>query len=929
MGNFRFYISPSYLRLFSVGVSTSIKDLWQKRNERYGGQKEEDFRLKNPKSYAEIHRAWDILTDPEVSPYGILGVSKDTPTEHLKTAYIDLVRSFPLLLCPEVNQKISEALALLLDAERRIFIDFFTFDHNLWHLCLLEGENEIEVRREIETQYSGSTHKQIINSTLFCYLKACHIEETGGDIEKASPSWKKAFLGWQGILQEDFIWEELRTRVKEVYLFSDSPVARFDDDSIERVKKRLKNLLIENSLERCIAALKHSVEATLVHLNFLKYFRIEEPAQRTAIARIYNQCAYLVSREGRLEEAVRLLEEALRLDENLTEAKTNIELAHTGTSGIGMTLRLLSQKKEKEALQLLQEIVRSNPQDSDAKELLATLLHKLAHNAFREENYDEAFIHLSEASRYREDYKAELEIVSRAKQNNDLQNALHYLKDKQYEQTARILQDYLKLYPEREAPKHLLARVFNHLAIQKKHQRLWTEARDYVKQALSLEPHNEVFQANLACVEKAAENQQLAKDITIAVNAIEGHKPQEAIDILQPIYTTQALPPTIKSEIRGVLGSAYLALGISTAREAENAVSRGAIKEAFEAAHLALTIADYVHSTEETRQNLSMLEEALPELAEREYDVSKFPEPPGGRKRPLPSRHRLRMWRKIRRNLRSPLEFLRRMQVTPALIPVSFLTLVVISILLFGGPGKGMFLPVLFALFIQISLTAFTIARTHIERSKILLSAGIIAILLAAGDLGWILSHRPTPSVEIARAAKPTPPLTPALTPTPAPTEPPRVSPTPFPKPPKGRGIFHPLLTFGQKFARKAEMVSMARATSIPPPTMSPTPTPLPTPTKRPSRVGRRIEIGFTIQDFIGVRQTPTLAFIYRINTAEGPATLILDPLVYIKTPKEKLREKKWLKAKVKVLQDIGQNIYALEGPSDLRSSEIKPQIQP
>jgi len=438
-----------------------------------GGQEEDNFQKTNPKTYVEIRSAWSLLTDPETCPYLILGVSKNILQEELSLVYTRLVSHFPMLLSAECNQKISQSFAILGDPEKRLFIDFFTFDDSLWRLWFLETEDEIAIRREIEKEFSGSISHQIINSTLFCYLNACHIEESKGDFEQARSFWKKAYLGWQGIFQEAFIWEEMRNRILGAGLFSKSTISRFDDAALERVKQRLKNVLIGNSLDRAQKALQHSIQATMNHLNFLKYFRSEDSQQRTTIARIYNHCAYLLSREGRLEEARSLLEQSLGFDPLLTEAKTNYELIQSATSGLGQALRFLSHHKEKEALEILQKILQQNPHDSDAKELFVTLLHKLSHDACQSGDYEEAFSYISRACEFREDYKGELELVLRLKQKNILLKVSQYIQNEEYEQATRILRDYVKLYPDQDQPKKLLAHVLNQVAILKNRQRLW------------------------------------------------------------------------------------------------------------------------------------------------------------------------------------------------------------------------------------------------------------------------------------------------------------------------------------------------------------------------------------------------------------------------------------------------------------------------
>ena len=59
--------------------------------------------------------------------------------------------------------------------------------------------------------------------------------------------------------------------------------------------------------------------------------------------------------------------------------------------------------------------------------------------------------------------------------------------------------------------------------------------------------------------------------------------------------------------------------------------------------------------------------------------------------------------------------------------------------------------------------------------------------------------------------------------------------------------------------------------------------------------------------------------FVYRIQTPKGPATLLMDPLVYIKISKEGLMDAAGFSAEVKVIQDQGMPIYQLESYTEMK----------
>lgn len=846
MSPFQIYISPAYFKLFAVNPETNIVELWEKKKKYFGQKKEGSEKETDIKDYTEACIAWSQLTDPHVKPYIVLGVPKDITIEELKTSYKRLISSFPLSSVPELNWKVSEAFALLIDPVRRVFIDLFTFDNQVWSLCLLGSDNEIETRRDIEKQFSGATYKQIINSTLFCYLKAWDIEESKGDFEQAASYWKKGYIGWDGIIREGFIWEEIRLGVERNGIFPKDISARFGYDALEVIKKNLINVLVENALERCKNALRHSLQAALSHLQFMKYLKIDEPSHRTAIARMYNQCAYILSREEKIDEAARLLDEALSLDPELAEAKINLELMHTTTAGIGQALRLASLNRLSDATDILHKILEENPDDHDAGELLAKVLRKQAHEAFRARNFDDAYCYLSESCTVHEGYANELDLARRAKMERCLDEALRHLENGDYESAVKILREFLALSPEKECIKKLLARILNLLAIQKDYQLLKIEAGDILKEALALEPDNEIFQTNLARVEGTAGNQQVASEISKAILLIEEGKPQEAIALLQPVYTKTPLPISVENELRRGLASAYLNHGLAMIKQAKSAASRDAIMDAFKAAYIALSVADFLNPSDETQQHLSLLEDAQPALVRGKFNSSCFPIPPGKEDRLKAIKPRRRVNRKR-----------------------------------------------IFRLVTRVSLVA---------------GLGLLAIIIYA-PLKHILRPVPKPDKKGVTGVKPISDT--ALGETPSPTL------TPFPVVPKGPGFFRQLVGKSADALSMKKIIAMA---SKPTPTPRPKPrvTPRATQTPRPSRVDKVIEVDFNIGEFMGVKQTPRPAFMYNITTPEGPAMLLLDPLVFIKLPKMVIENKEWHKGRLRVIQEGVSSIYALEAPSDI-----------
>ena len=902
-------------------------DLWQKKNDLMGGQDEENFQKTNPKTHVEIRSAWSLLTDPGACPYLVLGVSKNILQEELTLVYTRLVSHFPMLLYPECNQKISRAFANLGDPEIRLFIDFFTFDDSLWHLWFLETEDEIAIRREIEKEFSGSISHQIINSTLFCYLKACQIEETKGDFEQARSFWKKAYLGWQGIFQEAFIWEEMRNRIIGGGLFHKNIITRFNDASLERVRQRLMNLLIDNSLDRAQMALPHSIQATLNHLIFLKRFQIDDPSQRSAIARVYNHCAYALSREGRLEEARSLLEQSLAYDPDLGEAITNFELIKTATSGLGQALRFLSHHKEKEALELLQKMVKQNPNDSDAKELFVALLHKMSHDACRTGEYEEAFSYLSQACGFREDFKSELELILKLKQKNILLKVSQYIQNEEYEQATRILRDYIKSYPDHVQAKSLLAHILNQVAILKNRQRLWTEARECLKEALYIDPDNEILKANLARVDKAAENQQIANDLSQASRLIQEARSKEAIDLLQPLYTGQILPRPIRDEVCQLLASAYLDQAMAMMREAENAASQRAHRASLFSAHLSLVISDFLHPLESVKKHIAMLEQTLPDLVDQEYSPTVFPQVPGARRHAVSRSRFSRFWKKTKIRIKMGFDLLPKFLSTPHFIPFSLIPLAGICLFLVSLAGGTIVSALVLALFLQGAISLYFIAWIKPPKKKILLLFSILACVLVLGGLAWIVFLKGripdrnsvfqyfTKPFASKRISAPPPSKTP---------KPPQQTPVPIMTPLSGKsegpGFFAPIWNLSGKIFQQKKIVSVAPLVA-PAKTLTPEPTPTSAPSQTPgpgsSKIGQTIELSFIIQEFIGIRQKPTPAFMYAVTTQGGVATLLLDPLVYIKMPKDKLEQKGWQKARVKVIVEGEINVYSLESPSD------------
>ncbi|MBN1902711.1 hypothetical protein JW926_15400 [Candidatus Sumerlaeota bacterium] len=934
MSSFHFYIPPTYLRLFDVKPETEFQDLWKKRNDLFGGDNEEHFRETNPKTYIEIMTAWSLLTDPETRSYQILGASKNISFEDLNQVYCRLVSQFPLLQFPECNHKISKAFILLSNPERRLLNDFFNFDESVWELYLLECDDEIAVRRTIEREFSGSISRQIVNSTLFCYLKACQLEETKGDWEQARPYWEKAYLGWQGIFQETFIWEEMRTRVVSGKLFSPFHSQRFDEDSLERIKRKLREILIKNTLECARRACGYSVRATPHHLKFLKYFSSELEAYRSEVARIYNQCAYLLSKDNRLEEARSLLEEALSLDPHLTQIKTNLELAKTATSGMGQALRLLYHNKEKDALDFLGKILNENPQDNDAKELFVTLLHKLSHDSFRLGDFNEAYLYMAEAFKFRSDYKKELDLLLKARQKKLLSQVIQYLQNEEYEQVIRILRDYVQKYPDQEAPRTLLSRILNRMAIIKDSQHLWTDARELLREAINLDPENETLKTNLTRVDQAAENQQIANDLASASRLIEQNQSRDAIDILQPIYTEQRLPSPIVDDIRALLASAYYQQGLVMKKEAENAASRGAIREAFCSAHRFMSVSSFLHNTDASQQHIAQLEESLPDLVDVQYDPSIFPVPPGGKRHTFVKKKYQRIWRKFRIRLRIFWETLPKILSTPLFFPLTFLPLLLVCYLIVRILGCGIVSALVLAFLVQTALSTFFISKIKPHREKLLIFVSLFTTLLIFGDFLWIAIYQqklPDLSSLFTRnnqGVKPLITIEPTPSPTPEKTKEPTIEDTPVPPTPNGEAIKPsdndapvetPLSTGQVSPAPSAEPTESVSLMPSPSSSITPekTPSQTSTPVKTPNQKGNIVEISFTIQELGGIRQNPSPTFVYRIMTQNGAATLLMDPLVYIKIPKNRLEPGARVRAKVKILSDSEMAIYLIESPSD------------
>lgn len=906
-----FYIPPQFYRLFSLKPGVNYNYLKKKKDVFFAEQSEEQFRENNPKTYHEVTSAWEVLTNPLTSPYLILGAHKETTLEQLERNYSDLIAKYPLSQNSEAYEKISHALGILEDPEDRVFVNFFTFDESVWDLALLESDNEIEVRRRIEMEFSGDISRQIINSTIYCYYKALQIEEEEEDREKAASFWKTSYLGWQGILNEGFLWEEIRNRVETSNIYHENVARGFDDDSIGRIKKRLRAILIENAVRRCIKVLPESVDGALEHLKFLKFIGIESSENRKIVARMYNQCAYRFSLEGRLDEIEKLLEESLRLDPQLTEAQSNLEIIHSATSGTGQALRHLATGNEEEAAALLRAIIKENPDNQHARDLLGAVLHKSAHEAFSKDEISLARAMLEEAVQYREDLAEELDIIRKKEKSETLSRAIHNLENQEWESATRFLKDFYDKYPEEKTAGKLLAAVYNRVALLRKDNREWVKAKDNIKKSLEIEPDNEIYRENLSRIERTAEKQQVASDIARAVELTENDKPEESIEILQPIYTEQKLPLTVENEVRESLAEAYIKRGIQLIHEAESAVSRGSIKEAFESAHKHFTIADFLNRSEDSEQNLSRLEDALPELMDKKYEERIYPQPPGKKRKIVRRGGLLRI---LRSRIRGPVEFLQVAFTVPKMMPLVFFPLLIISLLVMVLILNGGFLwGILLALLIHASLSAFFINRLNEEKRKSMTLLTIFAGLAALAVLGF--SIMPPMQKTIKK------PVSPKKTPEPTPTPLPAVN--YFPKDPDAPGFFAPVLDGLAKrvalLGKSAESASgnQEEQLSAGTPTPRPTTTPEPTPTPTPSVVGRSIEIAFQIKNFLGVRQGNNPVFMYSITTPQGTATLIMDPLVYIKLPKNQLSEGGRVKAKVKVVRDIGHRLYSLESPGD------------
>jgi tetratricopeptide (TPR) repeat protein len=717
----------------------------------------------------------------------------------------------------------------------------------------------------------------------------------------------------------------MRNRIISGGLFPKTTTSRFNDASLERVRQRLKNILIDNSLDRAQMALQHSIQATLNHLDFLKRFQIEDPAQRSAIARVYNHCAYLLSREGRLEEARPLLEQSLAFDPDLVEAVTNFELIQSATSGLGQALRLLSHHKEKDALEMLQKILQQTPQDSDAKELYTTLLHKISHDACRSGEYEEAFSYLSLGCEFRDDYKNELELVLRLKQKNILLKVSQYIQNEEYEQATRILRDYIKSYPDQIQAKKLLAHILNQVAILKNRQRLWTEARECLKEALYLDPENETLKSNLARVDKAAENQQIANDLSQASRLIQESRSKEAIDLLQPLYTGQYLPPPIRDEIRRLLGSAYSQKGMAMMREAENAASQGAVRDLLFSAHLSLVIADFLHPLDTVKSHIAMLEQTLPDLVDQQYDSTVFPQAPGARRHAVTRSRLSRFRKKMKIRIRMGFDLLPRILSTTHFIPFFLIPLAGACVLLVSLLGGTIASALLLALFIQGAVSLYFIAEIKTEKKTVLLLLSVFACILVFGNLAWIVFLKgKMPDFAglfrfFAKPATPTQIVAPPPSKTPKhPEKTPIPVITPVPGKSTGPGFFAPIWDLsGKIFQEKKPASTISQIPPVKPTGSKPAPVPSPTAGPTPSLTGKTIELSFIIQQFIGIRQKPTPAFMYEITTQGGVGTLLFDPLVYIKISKDKLEQKGWQKARVKVITEGEINVYSIESPSD------------
>ena len=430
-------------------------------------------------------------------------------------------------------------------------------------------------------------------------------------------------------------------------------------------------------------------------------------------------------------------------------------------------------------------------------------------------------------------------------------------------------------------------------------------------------------------MDKAAENQQIANDLSQATRLIQEGRLKETIDLLQPLYTGQSLPASIRDEIRELLASAYLQHGVSLMREAENATSQRGIRESLVPAHLSLTIADFLHSEESVKKHIAMLEQTLPDLVDQRYDPSLFPQAPGARRHTVARSRFYRYIKKMKIRMKGGMDIFPKILSAPHFIPVTLIPLVGISLLLASLLGGGIVSALLLALFLQLALSFYFIAAIKSDKKKILFFLSAFACFLFLADMAWMALYkgkipelgellqfrgRPsqTPGPRKPIGPKPQKPIQKPLQ-TPVPIK------TPVPGIPKGPGFFAPVWNLSEKIFEEKKPVSIASAvTPVEQTKTEPTATPSKTPEPAPSMIGHSVELSFIIQEFIGLRQKPTPAFMYQITTQKGLGTLLLDPLVYIKISKDKLEQKGWQKAKVKIITEGDINVYSIESPSDL-----------
>lgn len=268
---------------------------------------------------------------------------------------------------------------------------------------------EAAVVWEEEQDRSPQNYRIAHNLAILYYRLATELEEKGGD--GADEAWRKAIANWAMVLKTDAFWQEwMEGRA--------ACVGRVDDATIEDLRKRLENRLRADFREyysrysqaqRAADAARHQEYQVLFALEIRAAQAMRELARASDAPPVC--CGPMMLERWRHSPAGRQAVEAI-LSNYATQR--DAQRLQTYLSPLGRIHVLLEDNWKDQAINELEQILKKEPANQEAKRLMVTALKEKGQELIEADRCEEALALLERALTYGLDKTKLQSLIARA-----------------------------------------------------------------------------------------------------------------------------------------------------------------------------------------------------------------------------------------------------------------------------------------------------------------------------------------------------------------------------------------------------------------------------------------------------------------------------------------------------------------------------------